>query len=665
MQDWLVALPVWGDRYHELFADKVWPSIARALAGVSGRVRYCVHTDNPDKIRALIGNDANALFLWPVAGDTWMSYAQAHREAASFARNGEAIAFLNADILTSQECFAAAEARFAEGKRAFVMQATRTVGDVFGNTPPPATARELLAWSLTFMHNIHREMIHPQGQSTVPSVLYFTDGANVILRGFFLHPFAMLKQGRLAFNGTIDQDGLDDLPIEAIHVVTDPDEAALAEISVNAARRLPSLPHPMSDQTILHWAIGSTSKHHREFFKRRIVLYGSGDTTCDAAADVIVLKLRALNEGIGDMTRAELIDIIDVVEMGMRSRWNQGAIQHYRGNMTNAVARWAEAMDYASTAADKIGIPRSPRYLLDIDWCCNAGHPAFLDIFTKMMQLGMSDGIEYVALVDDDKPRLPAYFDLWRKHIKVIPRKDYPHEYRLTHDSVAVIKLNGKWQWFMSVLDQVEARWRAQGRKPLINLSDAQVKAGWQKINLDPKRDWFVTMHCRAYGDGQSGRDGTADSYVLAEQAIKAAGGHVFWIPTGAPVGSTISGDGDLDVFLLAQARFVVSNNSGPAWIAGTFGTPLIGADWWPPGVNYPYQGRVLLKKLRRIDSGEYLSSEEMLTEPFDHLQEQGQMRELGVELVGNGPHLIAAAVKVMLQRTGSKAHDHRRRNAA
>src|SRR5262245_14608934 len=116
-QDWLLAIPVWGDDYFGLFEKVVWPSIKMALAGASGHVRYCFHTDRPDEIRALIGDKADATFLWPSAGDTWMTYSQAHREAAAQARTGEAIAFLNADILLSKECFGAAERRFAQGKR--------------------------------------------------------------------------------------------------------------------------------------------------------------------------------------------------------------------------------------------------------------------------------------------------------------------------------------------------------------------------------------------------------------------------------------------------------------------------------------------------------------------------------------------------------------------
>src|SRR5262249_30299367 len=94
MYDWLVAIPVWGDSYHELFAQHIWPTIKDAASRASGHVRYVFHTDRPEAIEHLIGKGADAQFLWPSAGEDWQVYSQSHREAANFARTGEIVCFL-------------------------------------------------------------------------------------------------------------------------------------------------------------------------------------------------------------------------------------------------------------------------------------------------------------------------------------------------------------------------------------------------------------------------------------------------------------------------------------------------------------------------------------------------------------------------------------------
>ncbi len=58
----------------------------------------------------------------------WEEFALANREALELAEPGEAVAFINADMVCSREIFAASERRFAEGKRLIMMAASRTLG---------------------------------------------------------------------------------------------------------------------------------------------------------------------------------------------------------------------------------------------------------------------------------------------------------------------------------------------------------------------------------------------------------------------------------------------------------------------------------------------------------------------------------------------------------
>jgi len=281
MRDWLISMPAWGDRCVGAFVNTVLPAI-RAAANGRGRFRFLIHTDQSARISRAIGGDYQREFRpVPPGLNAHYSLGDANREALQDARPGEAVAFINADMVPSIECFAAAERRFDEGKRLIIMAATRTLSV----KPPPvgASSIHLLSWCMENTHPSVRDCFWGEGFSSIPWAVYFRGpGDSVVLHGFHLHPFAVVKDKRpIAFEGaTTDRDLVDACSRDEIHLVTSADEAAFAEMSP-PERTFPKLSHVINIESISRWGRRNASETHRWMFSQPIAICGDGSDIGD------------------------------------------------------------------------------------------------------------------------------------------------------------------------------------------------------------------------------------------------------------------------------------------------------------------------------------------------------------------------------------------------
>lgn len=288
MTRWLIATPAWGDRCVDLFLRVTLPA---TLAALNGReARFIVHTDRPMRVMdAMYG--ISCVTQCPHPGKTHEALGHAHREALQLAQLDEAVAFINADMVPSIEVFDAAERRFDEGKRLLMMAATRTIGAI---PPIAATSEDLLRWTMAHVHPTVEECFWPSGRSGTPWALYFSNGQDVVCRGFHLHPFALRMDKRITFKGkTIDCDLLEKFTPDEVHVVTDAHEAAFAEMSP-PERVFGLLKGGMriSPWSVARWASQWTLRRHRDLFRQRIKIIGDGDDVGDdEIAESILARL--------------------------------------------------------------------------------------------------------------------------------------------------------------------------------------------------------------------------------------------------------------------------------------------------------------------------------------------------------------------------------------
>lgn len=279
MTDWLISTPAWGARCVDSFIERALPAIKAALPGIIGEVRFLIHTDQPFPFVEAMSGLRFRIRPVPEGPSAWHQAGFANREALEIARPSEAVALINADMVPSREVFAAAEQRFIQGKRMIMMAASRTLG---GEPPIGATSAELLDWTMRHRHPAIAECFWPAGRSGIPWCTYFERGDDVALHGFHLHPFAVVKDRQLNFHGaTIDWDLADNYDQKEIHLVTDKDEAAFAELSP-PERVFGLTPQPLTVADIAGWARQQASPLHRWLFSQRITIKGSGADIGDA-----------------------------------------------------------------------------------------------------------------------------------------------------------------------------------------------------------------------------------------------------------------------------------------------------------------------------------------------------------------------------------------------
>lgn len=298
-RDFIVAVPAWGDHHRKLFLGPVLRTHRAALAALddeyrgSIHVRYVVQTDDPVAVAKALGDLELTLVPAPSeqkAKNPMRAMAGAHAHAIESARANERVVLLNADIMVSREAFVAAEWRFRQGKRAIVTCGTRTLPGFLG-APGPLPARDLLAWSLRRPHPITRSCYWPTGKCHLPWGIYFRNGDSVILRAFHLHPLAVVKDRALKFDGTIDMDLVDNYRHSEIHLVTDPDEMAIVEMSPKS-KVLGDNPWPIDVGQILSWALRGARPMHWWNFRHRICVQGDPDSvTEDVSVADEVLRL--------------------------------------------------------------------------------------------------------------------------------------------------------------------------------------------------------------------------------------------------------------------------------------------------------------------------------------------------------------------------------------
>jgi len=271
----LIISPAWGPLCVGLFTGPVLDSHAAALEGLDADVRYICHTDDParvhDAVKAKTGRQVMTMSVPPSKG--YARFSDANAQALRLAQNGEVVFFLNADIIVSREVFRAVINRIESGKRAVICAGTRTLP----KSPPPigVSASDLHAWTLDNAHPITVSNYHKTGNSRLPYVVYFRNGDAVCMRGFHLHPLAIVMDRDLGFSSTPDWDIASNYTLDEIHVVTRADELALAEIS-EPGKKLPMGDKPFTADDVIAWTSRRTIGFHWWLFSHRIQLRGDG-----------------------------------------------------------------------------------------------------------------------------------------------------------------------------------------------------------------------------------------------------------------------------------------------------------------------------------------------------------------------------------------------------
>ncbi len=290
---WLISVPAWGDEYIKLARDFALPSIVQAARHATRQPFFIVHTDRPSDLTGLFGGFPCDIRPTP-SGGRMDRLGDMHRDALKDARPGDYFSPLNADLVLSREVFSAAERRFAEGKRLVMIVAPRTLG---GHPGFGCDAASMVDFFLGHPHPMVQQATWTSPGTFHPSVIYQRNGDNAGCNAFHMHPVAAVAPAEpIIFNSTVDNDFVCAFSRDDCHIVTDPTEMAMAEISppdkrLDGTHREGGPPGAIilrSPNWVADWGMGMLPMH-RWFFRHRVMYRGTDAFPDDPVPRIIQL----------------------------------------------------------------------------------------------------------------------------------------------------------------------------------------------------------------------------------------------------------------------------------------------------------------------------------------------------------------------------------------
>ena len=371
-----------------------------------------------------------------------------------------------------------------------------------------------------------------------------------------------------------------------------------------------------------------------------------------------------------------------LLESGHRSReaYLLAAVCLYQGlgRLREATALFARANVLGAEKAKSLGLASDRYLLLDEVWARHIGDLATVDYVVKQ---GILDGRRR----DDTILYVPPGGRIGNRFLvqqlaqclrlverpadlpfdpSVVPLLSYHYQFPQLAD--------GTTAYFWELASKIYRRWDAEGRGPLLKLPPeiaARGRALLQSVGI-PEEAWFVVLHLRdsrwkGLAAGMHGiRNVDPATYLAAIGEITARGGWVIRIGDAdslplPPLAnffdycrSDMRADW-MDIFLLANCRFMLGTNSGPCFVPPLYGVPVVLTNWLPPGMRPWHASDIFVPKLlKRKANGGYLTLSQTLHEPLSHCHSQRYLAEYdGLTVQDSDAELIRGAVMEMLSR--------------
>lgn len=277
-----ISIPIWGEWYHRVFHERAWPAVD-AMIRFAGKpdLRMVFHGDKP-----FHEMHPTWMFIKTEQKDNFQTFIDAHKEVLSFCRDGDTFVPLAADLIPSTNALAFSLQNLTAQTRLIACAGVRTLPSA--ESPPWSNSAELQSWAWDHRHPLEQVCLWP-AKSAIPSRLYFESDNGVIQRGFHLHPFACRITDEVTnrFKGTVDDEFVNQFPLSQIHVVTDPSQMALIEISPPDKPRFEK--DNCTPEWIAQWANRKANETHKWFFSHRISVRGDapmGETETSVCADI-------------------------------------------------------------------------------------------------------------------------------------------------------------------------------------------------------------------------------------------------------------------------------------------------------------------------------------------------------------------------------------------
>ncbi len=292
MCPWLIALPVWGEHYIDIFERATLPALREALVRLDKPVVVIVHTDQADRVSRML--DGIVFEVHPVPGpdNAFESLSNAHRFVLQQAQIGERVCLLTADLVISRDMLVNCESHFQKGKKLVCCMGMRVCDDEM--PPDTKSGHALLSWGWDHRHPMTMECTWPDGKSYDVWRMYFEKGSEVACRLALPHPIALVKKNNaeIRFNPTIDVNVAFNFSPSDTHLITEPSEGAMIELSPRDKEFIYTEPMLKRLQRSLPSCpafVKIVNPRHRMFFRKQIIIKGKGGDCGDKQVmDVLV-----------------------------------------------------------------------------------------------------------------------------------------------------------------------------------------------------------------------------------------------------------------------------------------------------------------------------------------------------------------------------------------
>jgi putative glycosyltransferase (TIGR04372 family) len=302
------------------------------------------------------------------------------------------------------------------------------------------------------------------------------------------------------------------------------------------------------------------------------------------------------------------------------------------------------------------------------------GHLGRLDKYVKAEMLGIIPRCTNILVGASEEFPNAAYLRCWEKYFSRMtdPRTIAllaPLVDALREDSM-IVRVGEESRRFEAFAAEVQARWEAKGRSPLLELSVEERIQG-RKLLRDlgvPEGAWFVGLHVREGDDPiRDVRNSDITSYRLAIDEIANRGGWVLrmgdrsmralpsWPNTIDYAYSGKRADW-MDVFLWAEGRFFIGTGSGPQVIPTTFGKPVAIANFGPIATLVCGKDDILLPKRYWLEKEQrHLTLAERMSTEFGFRESTSALATMGVRVVDNSPEELRDLVVEMMDRLDAR----------
>jgi putative glycosyltransferase (TIGR04372 family) len=351
-----------------------------------------------------------------------------------------------------------------------------------------------------------------------------------------------------------------------------------------------------------------------------------------------------------------------------------GSIYYLQGRYEDAYRLFERMENVRYDVARKLQLDRLSLRFFSKDGFSAIGHLGMLDKYIKAEILGFIPRRTNVILGAPQEFSNPTYVRYWQKYFSRItnPRTvSYlaPLSEPLREDLSVVRTVKGI-QSFVEFGSDVQSRWDADGRGPLLELSAEDRERGYSLLRElgVPQDAWFVGLHVRESKDRMRDvRDADITTYRLAIEEIAKRGGWVLRmgdrsmrpLPNYANAidyAHSHKREDWMDVFLWAEGRFFIGTGSGPQMIPPTFGKPVAIANYGPMPTIVGCKGDILLpKQYWHAKDSRFLTLAERMSSEYGFRESIEAFATMGIRVIDNTPEELRDLVIEMMDRLEGK----------